>query len=72
VEQSWVQEIFSNVTGMGSQTSETDVLCSNSDELACYLIDDGSLIVASNQPHAKVTLLVTLICTDVGSNIKLL
>lgn len=52
VDQKLINDVFLNATSVGSAGQE--VLCDRPDELACYLIDQGSLIVASNQQDVKV------------------
>jgi len=54
VDQKLINDVFLNATSVGNAGHE--VLCDRPDELSCFLIDQGSLIVASNQIDVKVKL----------------
>ncbi|XP_065349965.1 voltage-dependent calcium channel subunit alpha-2/delta-2-like isoform X2 [Cloeon dipterum] len=52
VEASVISKAFLDITSTGFDSD--DVLCNKPDELACYLIDQGSIVIASNQQNTKV------------------
>ncbi|KAL0274489.1 UNVERIFIED_CONTAM: hypothetical protein PYX00_006895 [Menopon gallinae] len=49
MEQAQIQSIFDEVTGIDGN----DVSCRSSNSLFCYLLNDGGVVIASNQVHVK-------------------
>lgn len=52
MEQLQIQSIFDEVTGSGAADH---VNCKSTDSLFCYLLNDGGVVMASNQQHVKVS-----------------
>ncbi|XP_059488918.1 voltage-dependent calcium channel subunit alpha-2/delta-2-like isoform X2 [Neocloeon triangulifer] len=53
VDEQIISQMFLNITSTGVG-SNNEVLCNKPDELTCYLIDQGAVVVASNQENAKI------------------